>query len=658
MVFRCVLFGLSALVLNLFSSGRAAEWAVRGSDIIGVDLFGITHTPTGFIAVGPGGTVAKSATGREWIVEHVHPHDFFLGGMHGNGKYVLAGHHIRAGVIWVSRNGSHWQRVAGDLDGPITRVAYGNGRFVGVGGGRWGGMGISATSQDGITWESQVHSYPISTLSEVKFVEDRFLAAGWFGVFASTDGLNWTDTGAGRILAVGIAVRGSTVLVAERWGGVKYSNDGGRSWEDVRAGGPNPELMSVGAGPDLFVAVGDNGRISTSPDGRVWSDQDSGIKTLLEDVSYGDEAWVIVGIGGAILRSTDGMKWETISAPLPNLSDVTFGADRFVAVGPDAILHSDDGHLWETLDGPGANSVAYGKELFVAVGKDFKVSTDGVTWTSGAAIPRLPLSKVLFAGDQFVAVGGVDALNFSESVAYRSEDGVNWSPVPVNSTGNLDSLGFVDGSFIAHSSVWNVTTLIGDGPMPPVPHRIESGGLAGGHAGLLAIQPGGQVWLDGVVSTQPPHPPVSAAAYAEGRYFAFGEAFTLGRSRVWVSEDGLNWRDVSPLTNRQFRAAAVGHGQVVIVGDRSIYVRSLEAGLIDSAPLTINAEASGVKLSWPSKRGHRYRLENSTTLNSWQPVLDGTTSQPQEWLGTGDGLTWEAPHEVPRNFFRLQIRAE
>ena len=76
---------------------------------------------------------------------------------------------------------------------------------------------------------------------------------------------------------------------------------------------------------------------------------------------------------GAILIRR-GPAWST-KAPVmtPNsLNAVTFGQDRFVAVGKSGtILYSDDGEKWTVADSGVPNdltSIAYGKEQFIATG--------------------------------------------------------------------------------------------------------------------------------------------------------------------------------------------------------------------------------------------------------------------------------------------------
>lgn len=62
-------------------------------------------------------------------------------------------------------------------------------------------------------------------------------------------------------------------------------------------------LNSVIYGNSLFVAVGNNGMILTSPDGTTWTIKNSGTTYLLSSVTYGNGQFVAVGDSGVILTS-------------------------------------------------------------------------------------------------------------------------------------------------------------------------------------------------------------------------------------------------------------------------------------------------------------------------------------------------------------------
>jgi hypothetical protein len=62
-------------------------------------------------------------------------------------------------------------------------------------------------------------------------------------------------------------------------------------------------LFGVAYGDGLFVAVGEDGIILTSPDGVDWTAQTSGTGNDLNGVAYGDGLFVVVGDRSIILTS-------------------------------------------------------------------------------------------------------------------------------------------------------------------------------------------------------------------------------------------------------------------------------------------------------------------------------------------------------------------
>ena len=96
----------------------------------------------------------------------------------------------------------------------------------------------------------------------------------------------------------------------------------------------------------LFVAVGDEGTILTSPDGTDWTSPSLDTPHAFEDVAFGDGFFVAVGVhpdtlDGVIFTSPDGSNWTLDDlGPLPELSALTFGQGEFLAGGPQGALLS------------------------------------------------------------------------------------------------------------------------------------------------------------------------------------------------------------------------------------------------------------------------------------------------------------------------------
>jgi hypothetical protein len=173
----------------------------------------------------------------------------------------------------------------------------------------------------------------------------------------------------------------------------------------------------------MFVIVGDNGRIATSPDGETWTIQFTGIEGSLNGITYGNGCFIAVGEDGVILSSADGVVWMLRTSGNSNsLNSVTYGNGTFVAVGTQGtVLTSTDGMAWTSripenyvwtydwLDG-----VTYGNGTFVAVGGGvlngnmssiILTSPDGVTWSSQSYESSSWLTGITYGNGTFIAVG-------------------------------------------------------------------------------------------------------------------------------------------------------------------------------------------------------------------------------------------------------------
>lgn len=92
--------------------------------------------------------------------------------------------------------------------------------------------------------------------------------------------------------------------------------------------------------------------------------------------------------------SNDGTKWSEPSTPALPLRGITFGPNKFVAVGhAGAVMTSPNATIWTSRTAASVrdwNAVAFGNDLFVAVASSgdtsrIMTSNDGITWTSRTA---------------------------------------------------------------------------------------------------------------------------------------------------------------------------------------------------------------------------------------------------------------------------------
>ncbi len=205
-----------------------------------------------------------------------------------------------------------------------------------------------------------------------------------------------------------------------------------------------------------FVVVGDEGRVTNSPDGASWT-AGSQMATSLQNVIQGGGKYVAVGVGGYRAWSTNGMSWTQYVDGYSSgstLHHVAYGDGTFVAVRDASTdgLKSTDGENWSSVDTKGTyTGVVYGKSMFVAVGFDWQIGySDSIeqVWTQ-FTVPDLArnMHDIVFDKDngKFVAISW-------DSVALSSTDGANWTKHTVGDIGGsgfLNSIAYGDGWYVA-----------------------------------------------------------------------------------------------------------------------------------------------------------------------------------------------------------------
>lgn len=206
---------------------------------------------------------------------------------------------------------------------------------------------------------------------------------------------------------------------------------------------------------NLFVAVGwapgGNARGISSADGQTWGN--AGIvfsSNALNSITYGNGLFVAVGMNGAVQTSPDGSTWTIRTSPAYHWRSVTYSPtlDRFVAVAQGGAggraMYSDDGINWTDVALPGAapNGHWYGvawsadDSRFVAVGwtttgvtTPAMFSSDGTSWTTVTGTTGDQWTDVAYspALGRFVAVGATTSGSADPIVMYSDNGGSGWT---------------------------------------------------------------------------------------------------------------------------------------------------------------------------------------------------------------------------------------
>lgn len=389
-IFTSVAYGGGQFVVGdahgrIITSPNGINWTNQTVPISGFQLTAITAgTNGGLVAVG-GGNVAvvlTSPDGVTWTYRPVSGTQTMLRGVAYDPTQHL--YVATAGpdkLVW-SADGNSWTTIPPGVESGLFGLRYINGRFIGL-----GESGIIRSSVNGTTWRALTMNENI-TFSRAAFGNNRYVAVGGYGV--NTDKLH----------AANVAIT-STDGKQYEVGQTAQSLKGGKFFYDV----------AFGAG--LFAAVGEDGIIQTSADGKAWTARQflPGQSTVLRAVAYGAGRFVAVGDKGFISRSVDGVTWQLGYMGLAGpYNGIAYANGQFVAVGTfGAIATSADGVVW-TARSSGTNrqfkSVAYGAGLWLALGYDGIAcwSSDGIHWKNYVVDANVYFNQVLFANGQFVAV--------------------------------------------------------------------------------------------------------------------------------------------------------------------------------------------------------------------------------------------------------------
>ncbi|MDH3401932.1 MAG: hypothetical protein OEM03_13320 [Chromatiales bacterium] len=250
------------------------------------------------------------------------------------------------------------------------------------------------------------------------------------------------------------------------------------TWLNRTPAGLNTGLHDVVWNGSLFVAVGDLGKIVSSPDGITWTARTSGTTQRLNGVSWDGSRFLAVGDGGTILSSANGTSWSSLHTGPEGawLHDVSYSGTRYVAAGSQYpantayMLTSVDGVTWTenaTLpqNGRSISGLAWSGQLFVAsaMAESFPneaavmVSQDGLTWVEVIVSTESPTTLcVLWDGNRFIA-GGIGGRLFF------SPDGMNWSQANSPSTSNFLGLASSGSTLVAAGVISNAVATSDDG---------------------------------------------------------------------------------------------------------------------------------------------------------------------------------------------------
>lgn len=124
----------------------------------------------------------------------------------------------------------------------------------------------------------------------------------------------------------------------------------GVQWQEgIRTPWMQHKLNDIAFGNGVFIAVGDQGRISKSIDGTEWTSDISIGNLDIYKIIYEQNRFVAVGQFGLVLTSVNGMQWEEQVVGENTISHIVYGNDHFLLSNGMKMYRSSDTLIWEEV---------------------------------------------------------------------------------------------------------------------------------------------------------------------------------------------------------------------------------------------------------------------------------------------------------------------
>jgi hypothetical protein len=306
-----------------------------------------------------------------------------------------------------------WNVVFSGLPFQISSMAYGNGTFLGVGG------GFRLTSYDGANWTVSTTS-PIINSGGVAYGNGMFLTFGknsqynanyilqstnattWTTIYASSNALTAAAYGNDTWVFIGTNDIATATTTSSNWNWVEFQP------------GFSPSGITYGNG--VFVVSGSYGSsllIVSSSDGITWQ-LNSGLPvpagSVFGGIAYGNGVFAaccsyttpgpssgtyynsVVLVSSNLVEWTQGFYYSQLNSRSANPSTVAFGGTQFIA-NPTFLGHvitSSNAYAWTSINCAAAAfaTVTYGQGTFVGQGfLSNNIYQSGVFATQSNAIP-------------------------------------------------------------------------------------------------------------------------------------------------------------------------------------------------------------------------------------------------------------------------------
>jgi hypothetical protein len=398
-------------------------------------------------------------------------------------------------------------------------------------------------------------------------------------------------------------------------------------WTFRTAASASTQWNSIAYGAGVFVAVGNNGIINTSPDGIVWTVRSSPGVFDIKKVAFGAGAFVAVGTANGsvtkpIIRSTDGVSWSFVaggasgsyvsvayasSGPYgPSGSYWTaIGNARWSASSDNGATFSSAATQSELAD---ATDIGFGNSTYLAVTSTGKIVTapyDNLAsgWVIQQTLTDAPvLYSVNYCNSVWVATGQA-AFAVNDEAIFVSTDGSTFTGIG----------GFSEQ--IVRSPIYGADTFLMVGDNNP-----GEGANFAFYNSIYATTFGGLYKSNLILDWR-------SVAYGNGLFVAVaytGEIVSCSSYSPVVNASGI-YSDPSDIGNQWIMV--VGHDRVIFYGD-------------GQTPRTIMLTPYTVST-----------LSTIVQANNYVYLFRGDNAKPLYWDGNWNGTFAEVPDTaLPSSF--------
>ncbi|MGL4399287.1 MAG: hypothetical protein ACRCXD_05435 [Luteolibacter sp.] len=526
-----------------------------------------------FWAVGADGIILTSANAQDWTIAT----PGMMGAAVWDGSRYVA---FSGKNVIQSLDGNQWTPLSTTSAAfPINDLIWTGSYYIAV-----GNSTTLLRSADGVTWTQATFNgtTSISSYLSVAFSGSALVAVANNSYHArSTDGVTWTRYASGFSGLNDILWDGNRFLAAGSWG--VYQSSDGIAWQRIYSTDSNHLLNSITWNGSRYLAAGSTlssggGLVLSSSDAATWSPVTTGAGGSYIDVECepGGDA-IAISSTGAIQRYRNNTWLAENSGIVENARGIVPGASGFLAcsVNSMASLSQQDG-VWNLgnlrVNSDLLRSVTSGNgRLVVATSTSMVTSVDGVNWASEALAADVGISsrtQGIWTGDQFAFVIG--------NSVWTSATGLGWTKLATvrgcqglydiqSFNGNLVLAGWASSS--TASGIWNLV----NGVVQPAAAWFNNfSSLVSAGSLILAFGPNpSSISTDGTTWTRGEYDPTLSRSVNDVIHTPMG--FFAIDGELLKSTDGRNWSKADTnLVSIPSSAMVYADGRIVTVGSNGL----------------------------------------------------------------------------------------